>query len=178
VTLQYCHWTEISPKAKFIDYEEQAEIVKEVFWRYECSWICPDATGNQTAIIEKIMRDGENPAIPAHYIYGWDPNLEMDKQKLGYYGTLQTNEEMWKNHRQQMVKQRLRIPTYGPKEQRFLHQYEKEHHELEVKQTENGSLRLTEQKGGYKDLAVCSGYLSLYLLQFDKEPACVDVGGW
>jgi hypothetical protein len=182
-SLQYCHWTELSPKARVIDYEEQANLVKWVFHRYGCIWICPDATGNQTAIIERLLEDGEYngepaPSISPHFFYGYDPEKELDKQKLGYLGSTQRNEEMWKNHRQQMVRQRLRIPISGPKEQKFLYQYEKEHHELETKQTEMGIIRLVEQKGGYKDLAVCSAMLSLYLMQFEREPASVDVYGF
>lgn len=175
--LQYAYWLQYDPKVKITDYEEQVEMVKEVFWKYDCAWICPDVTSNQDVLVEMLIRDGQSPGIPTCAFYNWEPNT--DKQKLGYKASDISNDEMWRNHKQQMMKGRVRLPIQGPDEIRFMKQYQSEHYNLQTEYIRNGTaIKLVEPRGGFKDLAVCAAMLSLYLMKFDRVPALFEVGGF
>jgi hypothetical protein len=86
---------------------------------------------------------------------------------------------MWRNHKQQMTAGRIRTPTIGVTEERFITIFEKEHHELQAVPMLNSQYyRLEEQAGGSKDLAVTAAMLSLFLERFDKTPPSMYIAKW
>jgi hypothetical protein len=153
-----------------IDYEKQVAIVKDMYWDYGCTWLCPDATSTQDAIIRMLVT-GDRP-IPEGSIY-------MTGDRLGYCATDVLNDQMWRNHRQQMIKGRIRVPAEGALEKRFSEVWKREHNELDAKMIRNGQLvKLEEPKNGYKDLAVASAMLSLLIQKYDESKPCMDLVGW
>ena len=168
--LQYVFWREIDPKREKIDYEIQIDIVKDIFWKLGCTWICPDATSNQDALIS-ILTNGAN-AIPPALIY-------KTGERLGYCATDVLNDTMWRNHRQQMTRGRIKVPTAGATEKRFSDKWKKEHNELDVKIIRNGQMiKLEEPVNGYKDLAVACGMLSLYIPTTEQTRPSMGIVGW
>jgi len=168
--LRYIAWKEIDPKRARLDYENQIELVKAMFWNYGCEWMCPDATSNQDALIRMLVT-GANP-IPEGMIY-------KTGDRTGYVATDVLNDQMWKNHKQQIVKGRIKIPLNGATERRFFESWKKEHNELDVKVIRNGQMiKLEEPKNGYKDLAVACGMLSLVIPAYDKGKAFFGLDGW
>ena len=168
--LQYVGWKEIDPKRNRIDYENQIELVKAMFWNYGCEWICPDATSNQDALIRMLVTG--NNSIPEGSLY-------KTGDRLGYCATDVLNDQMWKNHRQQMSRGRIKIPNGGPTEKRFCESWKREHNELDIKLIRNGQLiRLEEPKNGYKDLAIACGMLSLMIPEYDKGRAYLGLERW
>lgn len=173
-------WTMFNPKERKVDYEEQVEEALRLFWHWNVTWICPDSTSTQDAIIE-LLRNGSDtyPGIPTARFYGYDPDKDRDAQTLGYKATIQKNDEMHRNHRQQMVKGRIKVPNQNPKEERFFARFVDEHHNLQVKNVSGSQyIRLEEGRGHDKDLAVTMGMLSLYLKERDKRPASFGIAGW
>jgi hypothetical protein len=169
-TMRYVFWREINPKVNRIDYENQIEIVKNVFWKYSCSWICPDATSNQDALIRMLV-SGNNP-IPEGFIY-------KTNDRLGYCASDVLNDQMWRNHKQQMVKSRLRVPSNGTRELLFRESFRKEHNELDVKIIRNGNMiKLVEPDHGYKDLAIACGMLSLYIQIRERGKPYYGMENW
>jgi len=169
-TLSYVGWKEIDPKREKLDYEVQIDMVKNMYHKFKCRWICPDATSNQDALIS-MLTNGKNAIAPA-FIY-------KTGDRLGYCATDVLNDSMWRNHRQQMTKGRIRIPSGGATEKRFTDKWKKEHNELDVKVIRNGQMiKLEEPKNGYKDLAVACGMLSLFIPTADKSKPSMSVGGF
>jgi len=178
--LSYCEWYMFNPKERKVDYEEQVDKVLELFWKFNVSWICPDSTSTQDAIIELLKNGTENhDGIPLPRFYGYDRDKNTDAQNLGYKATLQKNDEMHRNHRQQLVKGRISIPNQRPRERRFYERWVDEHHNLHVKNVSGSQhIRLVEGPGHDKDLAVTCAMLSLFLKERDKKPALMDIVGW
>jgi hypothetical protein len=179
--MTYAHWVEFDPKREIVDYERQVAEVKRIFWRYDCSWICPDTTTTQDVLVDMLFQKDEWGAIPKASFYTEEPDEKPRSEVIrwGYKATTVRNYEMWRNHKQQMVKGRVRVPVDGPLEALFWSKWEREHHELQaVAQQNNQYYRLEEQPGGSKDLAVAAAMLSLYLTKYDKMPASICVGGW
>lgn len=180
--MTYCYWQEYNPKREIVDYERQVEEVKKIFWKFDCTWICPDTTTTQDALVSMLFAaDDYNPGIPKASMYTEedDEKPRSEVVRWGYKASTVRNYEMWRNHKQQMVKGRIRVPVDGPIEQNFWIKYEREHHELQaVAQQNNQYYRLEEQPGGSKDLAVSAAMLSMYLEKYDKAPAAMIVGGW
>lgn len=169
-TLTYVAWTEIDPKRDRIDYENQILAVKDMFWDFDCDWICPDATSNQDALI-RMLQTGVKPIPPGRFYKTGD--------RYGYCATDVLNDQTWRNHRQQMVKGRLKVPRGGATEERFKEKWCKEHNELDVRAIRNGQMiKLEEPKNGYKDLAVACAMLSLYIPMKERGAASFDVVGW
>lgn len=169
-TLRYIAWKEIDPKRTKLDYENQIEIVKSMFYNYSCEWICPDATSNQDALIRMLVSG--NNSIPEGQLY-------KTGDRLGYVATDVLNDQMWRNHKQQMVKGRIKVPRGGTVEKRFFEAWKKEHNELDVKVIRNGQMiKLEEPKNGYKDLAVACGMLSLAIPFYDRGKAFYGLDGW
>jgi len=168
--MPYVYWREIDPKREKIDYETQIDIVKDIFWKFKSSWICPDATSNQDALIS-MLTTGAN-AIPPAFIY-------KTGERLGYCATDVLNDTMWRNHKQQMVRGRIKVPMGGATEKRFSNVWKKEHNELDVKMIRNGQMiKLEEPMNGYKDLAVACGMLSLFIPTTEKCSPSMAIGGW
>ena len=168
--MKYIAWLEIDPKRGRIDYEQQVSIVKRMFHSFGCEWMCPDATSNQDSLIDMLI-SGEN-AIPTGLIYATG-------DRRGYCASDVLNDEMWRNHRQQMTKGRILVPTGGAEEQRFAENWKKEHNELAVKKIRNGTMvKLEEPVNGHKDLAVACGMLSMMIPIYDKGSAYMDLEMW
>lgn len=168
--LRYVDWLELDPKREKIDYEVQIEIIKDMFWKYDCSWICPDATSTQDALMRMLIMSPNG--IPTGRIY-------QTGERLGYVATDVLNDMMWKNHKQQLTRRRIKIPGTGSESQKFLEKWAREHNELNVKHIRNGNLiKLEEPKTGYKDLAITSGMLSLYIPTVERSKASFDIIGF
>jgi hypothetical protein len=168
--MKYAFWREIDPKREKLDYETQIDIVKELFWKYKCVWICPDATSNQDALIS-MLTTREN-AIPPALLY-------HTGERVGYCASDVLNDSMWRNHRQQITRGRIIVPTAGATEKRFADKWKKEHNELDVKIIRNGQMiKLEEPMNGYKDLAVACGMLSLYIPLTEKTKPSMGIFGW
>jgi len=169
-TLRYVYWKEVDPKVNRIDYENQVGIVKELFHNYRCEWICPDATSNQDALIRMLV-SGDNP-IPPGLMY-------TTGDRLGYCASDILNDQMWRNHRQQMVKKRIIVPRGGATEERFAEKWRREHNELSVKAIRGGNIiKLEEPRNGYKDLAVTCGMLSLFIQKFEGSNPYLGLITW
>lgn len=180
IRMNVVNWIMFNPKEKKVDYEVQVENALRLFWRYNVSWICPDSTTSQDAILELLkMGTDKYNGVPIERIYGYDRDKDRDDQVLGYKATTGKNDEMHRNHRQQMTKGRFRVPNQRPKEARFYARFLDEHHHLHVKHVSGSQyIRLEEQKGHDKDLAVTCAMLSLYLKEKDRKPASFAVAGW
>lgn len=178
--LTYANWTEIDPRKRKIDYDEQIEIVKEMFFHYNCTWICPDSTSAQDYLIEKLMSQTALPPIPKAYMYTQEVGKELgDITRWGYKASDTSNWDMWSNHKQQMIKGRLVVPRNGPREERFFLNYLEQHHNLQARPIHSGALiKLEEKRGEFKDLAVTAAMMSLYLKGLDKPPASLYIGVW
>lgn len=176
-SLTYCGWTEFDPRRERVDYEEQVETVKRIFHHYKCEWIIPDTTSTQDALVDMMAAGGINKGISKPYMFREDE----EKEVYGYKASDIRNYEMWRNHKQQMVKRRIFLPgaQETPEEQAFVEKYIKEHHELQAKPGRSGTIiRLEEQEGTFKDMAVTAAMMSIYLERFDQEQAFFKVGGW
>lgn len=175
-TLTYCDWIMFDPRERVVDYEIQAESVKELFWRYNVSWFIPDTTSTQDMILNILFRDSNYPAIPRGRVYRENENQEI----WGYKANGPLNDKMWRNHKQQMVKGRIICPTgiEGAREWRFFDRYEREHHELVVKTGQGGLLRMEEPRGGDKDMAVAAAMMSIYLERMDRTPPSFHIGAF
>jgi hypothetical protein len=169
-TIRYVNWVEIDPKREKIDYENQIKKIKDLFWQYDCVWICPDATSNQDALMRMLVT-GED-MVPEGLIY-------KTGERTGYCASDMLNHELWKNHRQQLIKGRIFVPYNGAREQRLTEEWKREHNELEAQTIRNGMIvKLTEPKNGYKDLAVTSAMMSLYIQVIEKGKASLGIGTW
>jgi len=179
-TLSYADWVEINPTEARMNYEDQAEKVKELFWHWNVEWINPDATSNQDALVSMLrMKIKDQPGIPDSAFYGYDRDKEPEMQKLGYRASDVSNWEMWRNHKEQMLKKdasgkgpRIRVPSEGEREQRFVERYKEEHHGLQASGARSNTIyKLEEQPGTNKDLAVAAAMMSIWLENVDRVPA-------
>jgi hypothetical protein len=172
-------WVEFDPRVRSVDYELQVEQVKELFWKYKVSWIIPDTTSTQDAILDLMYRKSNYEGIPKACIYRHEADKEITQStQYGYKATLVKNDEMWRNHKQQMVKGRIKIPSTGPRERDFFAKMLKEHHELIVRSSVGGYIRLEEPRNGSKDIAVTMAMMSIFLQKMDVSPASMHIGGW
>lgn len=168
-SIKYVDWVEIDPKRTKIDYENQIDLIKDLFWKYDCVWICPDATSNQDALIRMLVTGKR--AIPEDKFFKTAGTHEKDR--LGYCASDILNDLMWRNHRQQIYRRRIKVPA---KNEDLKNRWLKEHNELNLKMIRNGNVvKLEEPKGGYKDFAVAAGMLSMYILQVEKGKASFDI---
>jgi hypothetical protein len=118
-----------------------------------------------------MLTNGKNAVAPA-FIY-------KTGDRMGYCASDVLNDSMWRNHRQQMTKGRIQVPSGGATEKRFTDKWKKEHNELDVKVIRNGQMiKLEEPKNGYKDLAVACGMLSLFIPTADRSKPSMAVGGF
>lgn len=168
--LHYVYWKEIDPKREKLNYEIQIDIIKDIFWKFHCRWICPDATSNQDALMRMLLT-GSRP-IPEGYFY-------KTKERVGYCASDVLNDQMWKNHKQCMTARKLKVPSEGMTERKFVEKWKKEHNELTVKIIRSGNMiKLEEPPNGYKDLAIACGMLSLIVPAFEKTKPFMGVETW
>ena len=159
--LHYRFWRRIFPKGK--EYSEQRAYVKRLFHRLRATWIVADATSTQDTHIEELTR-GED-AIPPGSFY--KTKMASGEERLGYYASTQTNFEMHRNHKLNVVNGKIRISHDDPM---FL-EWVKQHNQLEKRAVQGGSLiALEAPKNGFKDLAIVSAMLSLRLRSGMSRP--------
>ena len=180
-TMAYCHWVQIDPRQGIVPYEVQARMAKELYWKFNCDGIAPDATSAQDALVDMLMSESDFKGygvqgIPAQSFYNYDRDKVLEDQKLGYRASSVGNFEMWRNHKEQMGKGRLLVPSRGPEEDRFAEMWVQQHHELQAKPINNGAyLKLEQQEGAFKDLAVACAMLSFFLEGLDTPPPSMYV---
>ena len=110
-TLTYIQWMELDPRDGKISYDIQARLAKELFWRYKCIGFIPDTTSNQDMLIPLLQQDEKSVrGIPPQYFWGYDRDKTMEEQRLGYKATDISNWEMWRDHKDAMLKGRIEVP--------------------------------------------------------------------
>jgi len=165
--LFYRFWRRIYPTG--VEYTAQVEYVKRIFMLMRCRGIVCDATSQQDVFIEMLTK-GDN-AIPKARIWKDDHAAE---EHYGFRGSDMSNDFMHKNHKVAMVNRMLHIPEQEP----FLSEWVIQHNQLQAETTKNNLTILREPKNGYKDLAVASAMLSLFVRARPKARASMDVIPW
>ncbi len=167
--LFYVYYYTIDPKKGIVDYDVQMEFVKHLFHLWDVSWIIVDATGIQDVFVDNLTKAGKE-SIPKGSFY------KDEKKRYGYIATDISNYEMWRNHRQQIINQKIHYPKL---DEVFKRDWIKEHNQLKKKPIKDATLiKLVAPRNGYKDMAVCSAMLSLYIKDMGKSPPWFGVGDW
>jgi hypothetical protein len=165
--ITYVYWKEIDPKVQKVSYELQLNMVKEIFHKFNPKWIVVDATTTQEIFIEELSK-GEN-AIPKNRMY------KDEKDNYGYVASAPRNYDMHQNHRRLLLNKQIQVPK---NDSVFFQKWKMEHNQLERIPIRDGTLiRLQEPKNGFKDLAVASAMMSLFLLK-PTTPAWMGVKTW
>lgn len=180
--IKYVGWRQYNPQktGSRTSYRKKCEDIKDLARAWGVSWLCPDTTTTQTSITEMLLEDFTldgvfRPGLPPQIFYGYDRTKSIDAQRLGYKASASLNNDMWVNHRDQMVNRKLMLPQY---EEAFVNQFVAEHNRLDKKVTGNGFIKLVEQTNEQKDLAIVAGYMSLFLRDMQNSPAFVGLGAW
>jgi hypothetical protein len=165
--LYYRFWRRIYPSG--VEYTSQVEYVKRVFARLHCRSLICDATSQQDVFIE-MLTQGDN-AIPRARLWK-DENAA--EGRYGFHGSDVANDFMHKNHKVAMVNHLLHVPDQEP----FLSDWVMQHNQLQAELTKNNLAVLRQPKNGFKDLAVASAMLSLFIRARPRSRASMDVIGW
>lgn len=155
-------WKEIDPKDAS-DYTKQAEEALRMFNAWRCKYYVPDSAGTQDMILD-FMRKGVNgqPGIPDYKIFGYDPKVKFDKQRLGYKATGDRNYSMYMNFKYLIQNKQIHLPSKGRAEKLFCERLIKEATSMITIETANG-IKFEKPKGGHKDLLSAMCMLSLLI---------------
>lgn len=181
--LQYVDWLEIDhSKGDSLDYQAQVERVLDMFWAWDCDLIIPDSSGTQDMMVDwlrtgiKTKGGKELRGIPEHRIYGYEPDKRV-QTRLGFKASLESNYNMYLNHRNHVMNLNLIIPGKGRFEQEFVRRYVQEHSQLVTVQTMHG-IRYEKPKRGFKDLVSAAAMMSLALRDRPAARAAGEVGSF
>jgi len=169
--LHYRFWKRIYPKGK--EYSEQRVYVKALMARLRAQWIVVDATSVQDAFVEELMR-GENAIPPALF---YKMKVGENAEKVGFHASSESNYEMHRNHKLNIVNGKIRIAREGQLEAIFFQDWVKQHNQLEKHPIQSGKyVKLEAPRNGYKDLAVTSAMLSLRISSLQQGPPAFYIG--
>lgn len=160
-------WKEIDPKVQKVSYDLQIQMVKEIFHKFNPKWIIVDATTTQEMFIEELNK-GEN-AVPKARMH------KDDKGNYGYVASASSNYDMHINHRRVILNKQFIVPKNDAV---FFLKWKSEHNQLERVPIRDGTMiKLVEPKNGFKDLAIASAMISMYLMT-PSTPAWMGVAKW
>ena len=165
-TLTYVYWHRFDPKKNKASPEAQVEFVKGVFRDFKAEWINVDATNTQDQYI-RMLTSGTDAIAPARF-------HKDEKDRMGYIASGERNYDMHLNHKRQILRGAIRVPKQRP----FIDSWVNQHVQLKATSVASGRyIKLDEPKNGFRDLAVTSAMLSLYLLN-PATPAFMGLSTW
>ncbi len=164
--MTYVGWWRFDPKKNKASPEAQVEFVKGIFHDFRAQWIIVDATNTQDQYI-RLLTSGVSPVPPARF-------HKDEKNRLGYIASGERNYDMHLNHKRQILRGAIKVPKQRP----FIDKWVNQHVQLQASSVHSGRyIKLKEPRNGFKDLAITSAMLSLYLLN-PASPAFMGLSTW
>lgn len=165
-------WKRLDPRDGIIDWSVQYQLVKDIFHRAGCWLVMPDFSAGQDKMLKDIV------APPNGIMEGqiWHDA----KARPGYRASSEANHELWTNHRRILSGNRFIVPRGNgdgsPADtlsRKFYAEFVSQHNALESDTIgpHKQYVQLKEPKNGFKDLAIVSAMLSLYVKNQSSPPS-------